>query len=268
MKKVSCVMPTYRRFNCVERSIAFFLAQETELDTELIIMNTDVDHPLELDDTFSDIEKNKIIIFNNNIDYLTKDHYASTGSIRRDAFTHATGELYITWDDDDIFLPWNIQQCYDGLKRTGLKAWKPSKSFSWMGGNEFPEIAGNYMEATVMLYSDEVNFRLESGPESLSWFDKLKDQKQLIEDEESIPAYCFYWKDDKQIGGHKQSGTLGHPNNFQLHMQTTVDYAKRKLSRRYLKDYKEVLTKFDSLLSNHSNKHLVNKYVKQGYYDV
>lgn len=266
--KVSCVMPTYRRFNCVERSITFFLAQETKLDKELIIMNTDVSNPLELDDSFSDEDRSKIIIFNNNIDYDTCEHYSSTGAIRRDAFAHATGEYYITWDDDDIFLPWNIQQCYDGLERTGLKAWKPDRSFSWVGGKDEPEIAGNYLEATVMLYSNEVSFRLESGPESLSWFDRLKDQKQLIEDPYSIPAYCFYWRDESDIGGHKQSGTFGHPNNFNLHMQSTKDYAKRKLTRKTLKDYKHILSKFDKLLDNHHNKDLVSKYVKTGYYDV
>jgi predicted class III extradiol MEMO1 family dioxygenase len=60
MPKVSCVMPTYRRFTCVERSIACFLAQETELETELIICNTDIEHPLELDDTFSEADKSRI----------------------------------------------------------------------------------------------------------------------------------------------------------------------------------------------------------------
>jgi glycosyltransferase involved in cell wall biosynthesis len=266
--KVSCVMPTYRRFNCVERSISFFLSQETELETELIILNTDVDHPLFLDETFSKNDLKKIIIINNNLDYFTKELYTNTGAIRRDAFTHATGEYYITWDDDDIFLPWNIQQCYDGLERTKLKAWKPDKSFAWLGGKDSPEITGNYLEASVMLYSNEVTFNLESGPESLSWFNRLKDDKQLIEDCYSIPSYCFYWKDNNETGGHKQSSTLSDPNNFFVHMDRTKDYAKSKLTRKNLNDYKDILIKFDELLFNHNHKNLVDKYVRMGYYNV
>jgi hypothetical protein len=60
MKKVSCVMTTYRRFTCVERSIACFLSQDYE-NTELIIYNTDDKHPLSLDDTFKDISVYGII---------------------------------------------------------------------------------------------------------------------------------------------------------------------------------------------------------------
>jgi len=254
-------MPTYRRFTCVERSIACFLSQKTELDTELIIMNTDVGHPLELDSTFSDLEKSKIKIFNNNIDFKTNSPYNNTGAIRRDAFTYATGEYYITWDDDDIFLPWNIQQCYEGLKRTGAKAWKPYRSFAWMGGNEYPTVDGNYFEATVMLYSSEVTFNLASGPESLSWFDRLKSEGQLIEDEYSIPAYCFYWNDDMHVGGQKQSSFTD--NTFAIHAVMTKDFAKKKLTRRNINEYSSILSKFsfDSL-----NQELVSKYVEKDYY--
>lgn len=83
MNKVSCVMPTYRRFTCVERSIACFLSQQTELETELIICNTDVENPLELDDTFTIEDKSKIKIYNTNIDLATGNLYNSTGAIRR-----------------------------------------------------------------------------------------------------------------------------------------------------------------------------------------
>lgn len=260
-------MPTYKRFTCVERSIACFLAQETELDKELIILNTDIQYPLSLDDTFSLEEKRMIKIINNNIDYHTGEVYTSTGAIRRDAFTHSSGEYYITWDDDDIFLPWNIKQCLDGLVRTGLRAWKPNYSFGWDGNMSQPSITGNYLEATVMLYSNEVSFNLETGPESLSWFNRLLDQKQLIEDDYSIPAYCFYWKDDPNIGGHKQSSFIGNVNNFTMHMQNTTDTAYKQLSRKYLKEYKDILKCFDKLLSDHKHQDLVKKYVRTGYYN-
>lgn len=270
MKKVSCVMRTYRRFNCVHRSIACFLAQKTELETELIIFNTDDMFPIELDDSFSAEEKNKIRIINNNIDYKTGLPYDNTGALTRDAFTHVNGDFFITWDDDDFFFPWNIQQCYDGLVRTGVKAWKPKRSFIWLNGdNTKPDFVGdNYVEASVMLHTDAVFFDLNTVNEHLAWYHKLDSEGQLFTDSYSIPAYCFNWKDTSEHGGHKQSGFLGHPNNFKMHKQNCVDIAKTKLTKKHLKDYGDRFKEFDFLIENCRSTHndLVEKYVEPNYY--
>jgi hypothetical protein len=148
MKKVSCVMTTYRRFTCVERSIALFLEQDYA-DTELIIYNTDVQYPLSLDETFS-VHAHKIKIINNNIDFETKKPYTNVGAIRRDVRLFADGDGYITWDDDDIFFPWNIRQCVDGILQSGKSAWKPYKSFMKQLGKP-PELYFNNLEASILV---------------------------------------------------------------------------------------------------------------------
>ena len=125
---ISCVMCTYRRFTCVERSIQFFLNQDYQGKAELIIYNTDIDYPLELS---QELKNKNIRIVNNNTDYLTRQPYNNVGSIRRDSLRHANGGYYICWDDDDIFLPWNIRQCIDGLKKhPEAWSWKPFRSMS------------------------------------------------------------------------------------------------------------------------------------------
>jgi len=236
---VSCIMPTWRRFNCVERAIAGFLAQQTSLDTELIILNTDIDNPLELA-----FEDTRITIINSNTDQVTGLDYTSTGAIRRDATARAQGELYMTWDDDDIYWPWHIEQCWQGLQRTGVRAWKPRESFMWW--RETPELAYNYLEATVMLYLNEATFNLESGPEGLSWFERLRSQGQLIEDTNSIPSYCFYWRDPAEQGGHKQSDntTWLQADLFHLHKSKCTDIATRKLLKKDLAEYKNIYQSF------------------------
>jgi glycosyltransferase involved in cell wall biosynthesis len=267
MAKVSCVMPTYRRFTCVERSIACFLAQETTLDTELIIYNTDVNHCLSLDQSFSTDELARIKIVNNNIDSKTGQEYSNTGAIRRDALTHATGNYYITWDDDDIFFPWNIEQCYHGLQRTGARAWKPYQSFIWTNSSR-PSLEYNYLEATAMIYIEEVTFDETTGPENLSWFNRLRDQGQLSEDPHSIPAYCFYWKDPPDVGGQKQSGYINHADNFSMHMEMTKDYATRPLTKRKLSHYRELFSVFDhefNMLPK-DKEELILQYVNPDYY--
>jgi|LakMenEpi03Aug12_release.lakeMendotaPanAssembly.Ray.scaffolds.fasta_scaffold212374_4 glycosyltransferase involved in cell wall biosynthesis len=265
MPKVSCVMPTYRRFNCVERSISCFLAQETELETELIICNTDVEYPLVLDDSFSYEDLLRIKIFNSNIDLNTGKPYKSTGAIRRDGVARSTGEYYITWDDDDIFLPWNIQQCYDGLVRTGKRAWKPKKSIMWWA--DAPKLEFNVLEATAMMYIAEATFDENSGPEGMSWYQRLINNNQISEDEDGIPGYCYYWKDPVEIGGHKQGNALdiNKPNNFELHMSRCVDHATRAFTKRNLSYYDDIISRmkfiFDDISKNKPDTYA--KYVNQ-----
>lgn len=260
MKKVSCVMTTYRRFTCVERSIAMFLAQDY-INTELIIYNTDIKYPLSLDDTFGDVE-DKIKIVNNNIDFITKKPYDNIGAIRRDARTFADGEGYITWDDDDIFFPWNIRQCVDGIQRSGKSAWKPYKSFIKYNGHE-PMLYFNNLEASILVKMsilDTYGFNTsKSGAEHLSWLDELSRQSDIAVDQHSIPGYCFYWSDIPEVGGHKQSNMTEfvREDNFQRHRLYTKDYAKRPFTRIQLEKYGEIFLPFIDKLKEYESSNIL-----------
>lgn len=257
MDIVSCVMTTYRRSTCVERSIAMFLAQDADIETELIIYNTDTKYPISLDDSFDDIG-NKIKIINNNIDFQTKQDYIGVGAIRRDAKMFATGNYYITWDDDDIFFPWNIRQCMDGIIRTGKSAWKPRFSFMKHFNHE-PTLAFNNMEASILVSMDAVNtlgFNMnKTGAEHLGWLDELLRLNDIGVDDYSIPGYCFYWSDPPEIAGHKQSNAseFVREDNFQRHKQFTTDYATRPLTRKLLSEYNNILSPFSSILSSYKD---------------
>ena len=255
--KVSCIMTTYRRFNCVERSISMFLAQKCNVKTELIIYNTDVENPLALDDTFREI--NNIKIINNNIDFETKKPYDNVGSIRRDALTFADGKYYICWDDDDLFFPWNIQQCIDGLIRTGKKAWKPKNSFM-MNTDKRPQLFFNNLEASFIIELESIRnigFNInKSGAEHLKWIEELETKNEVCVDDLSIPGYCFYWADDIKIGGHKQSNAdeFQKPDNFERHKLMTTDFADRKLTLKKINEYKEIFHPFIDLLEEFEGK--------------
>lgn len=245
---VSCVMPTYRRFSCVERSIACFLAQDYP-NRELIIYNTDIEHPLQLG-----FKTDCIRVFNSNLDDETGHPYINTGAIRRDALKHARGRLFISWDDDDIFFPWNIRQCYDGIREHRVKAWKPYYSFMKQRGTA-PVLSFNYMEASVLVDLQEVHeygFKAAAGPEHLNWFDGLSKRNQLLADVTAIPGYCFYWADPIEIAGHKQSdtSTFYNPSNFEIHKQRTTDSANgRVLQQRALYEFLELLDFIPALLA-------------------
>ena len=226
MGKVSFVCTTYRRFRCVERIVAQYQAQTYD-NKELIIFNTDERYPYELG-----FEDPSIIIVNNGVDYLTGAPYQNRGQICRDAVTHANGDYFMLADDDDIYLPWHIEQAVDGIKENGLDSWKPASSFFAAPGKI--ELCRNTMEASVIVKMDrirEIGFRSDlTGYEGLSWYTKLRDEGQLKEDEEMfVPSYCFNWSDPPEMAGHKQSGDIDNPENFENHKRASSDFATRPL---------------------------------------
>ena len=221
-------MTTYGRATCVERSVNMFLNQDYKGDTELIIFNTSPENPYILD-----FEDSRIKIVNNGFDYITKNAYNNVGAIRRDALTHATGTHYICWDDDDIFLPWNIRMCVEGLKTTNTKAWKPIKSFFALP-NEV-KLVQNTLEASVIVDIQEVReggFHMETGSEHLAWYTRLRNLGQLDENNtNSVPGYCFNWGDTGDIAPHKQSGDINNPNNFENHKTRSLDFPTKPIQK-------------------------------------
>lgn len=224
--KVSCVMCTYGRFQCVERSINFYIRQDYE-NKELIIFNT-APHPLYLSDKL--LERRDITIINQQIDLDTRKPFTNIGDVRKSSLNHTTGDLYICWDDDDIFLPFHISQSIDGLRKSGTLGWKPKKSyFSRNGGHTF-EYAENNMEASIIIdlsFVKENGFLKETGSEHLGWLDLLRKRNELtIEEVTPFESYCFNWGDS--FAPHKQSGNIGDPNNFENHKKASVDFGINK----------------------------------------
>jgi hypothetical protein len=262
MKKVSFVCTTYRRFTCVERIVAQYYAQSYP-NKELIIFNTDEEYPYSLG-----FEDNSIVVVNNNINYQSGFDYENRGQICRDAITHATGNYFMLADDDDIYLPWHIQQAVEGIEKLGTDAWKPEQSF--FAGHNGIQMVRNTLEASVIVKMNrirEIGFRSDlTGYEGLSWYTKLRDEKQLDElNPNYVPSYCFNWSDPSEVSGHKQSGDINNPNNFKNHKLASKDYAKRPLLKDTV-NLDEVYKKYyDYLRDNESqfNQEYYKRYASQ-----
>jgi hypothetical protein len=207
-----------------------FLSQDETCEKELIIYNTDTEYPLSLS---RELEDKGIVIINNNTNLLNGEDYSNVGDIRRDALLSSKGEYYICWDDDDIFLPWNIRQCLDGISGTNFWAWKPKISLFWQK-NKPPKLANNVMEASFISLSSKIKeigfLPHKGGGEHLSWFQTLSKEKKMKIEDDSIPGYCFNWSDSGIIAGHKQSGSIDRVDNFTFHKENTKDIATRPLS--------------------------------------
>ena len=268
MKKLSFVCTSYRRFTCVERIVAQFHAQ-TYPNKELIIFNTDEEYPYSLG-----FEDSSIIIVNNGINYQTGTPYENRGQICRDAITHATGDYFMLADDDDIYLPWHMQQAVDGIEANGMDAWKPEKSF--FATHSKVEMCMNTLEASVIVKMErirEIGFRSDiTGYEGLSWYTQLRDEKHLDEHNRYyVPSYCFNWSDPHEIAGHKQSGAIGSPNNFENHKEASIDYAKRPLEKLSEEKLRETYKPYYHFLRQHVEDfplELVSKYVPTQVFQV
>ena len=239
---VSFICTTYRSFYCVKRILAQFYAQ-TYPHKELIIFNTDMEFPYEML-----VNVSNVIIVNNDKDYQTGLPYTNRGQICRDAVTHASGEYFMLADDDDIYLPYHLEQAVKGIESNGMDAWKPEKSL--FATREEIKLVQNTLEASVIVKMNrirEIGFRSDiTGYEGLSWYTKLRDEGQLDENNKKyVPSYCFNWSDPTEIAGHKQSGDIDNPNNFNIHKEQSKDVAKYKLTpisrdeldKEYLKYY-------------------------------
>jgi glycosyltransferase involved in cell wall biosynthesis len=261
MKKVSFICTTYRRFYCVRRILSQFFAQ-TYPNKELIIFNTDEEYPyvLGIDDDPN------VIIINNSKDYLTGEPYKNRGQICRDAVTHATGDYFMLADDDDIYLPWHLKQAVEGIESNGKDAWKPEMSF--FATQSEIKIVKNTLEASVIVKMNrirEIGFRSDlTGYEGLSWYTKLRDENNLDEhNKEYLPSYCFNWGDPSEVAGHKQSGDIDNPDNFENHKKASGDYASAPLTPIFNSELEKVYQKYYDYIGNNLatfNIEFYNKY--------
>ena len=69
-----------------------------------------------------------------------------------------------------------------------------------------------------------------------------------------VPSYCFNWSDPHEIAGHKQSGSIGSPNNFENHKEASRDYALRPLQKLSKLELNEVYEKYYNWLVDNTDK--------------
>lgn len=233
LPKVSAIMCTYRRFECVERSVNFFINQ-TYPNKELIIFNTDTEYPYK--DTGCLLQPYNILIINNAKDFITNEPYNNVGAIRRDALKFASGKFVVTWDDDDVYMPYFMKQAVDRIEATGLPSSKPKYSMFHHGGKI--TFVQNTLEASVVAKIDliqEYGYDLHTGKEGLKWYTEMRDKGILNEnDENTIPSYCFDWGSGHTMKAeHKQSGDIDNPQNFENHKIMSKDIVCDRIIQIY-----------------------------------
>ena len=256
---VCAVMCTYGRFDIVRQSITMFLAQDYE-HKKLVIFNT-AERPLVLSPGLS--SRGDITVVNQNKKADGTD-FTCLGDVRNASLDHAEGDLYICWDDDDLFMPWHISQCvkwYANTERDVL-AWKPDVSYvSVNGGTSFKGVMGNSMEASFVVEMQNlkrIGFSTDrSGAEHVDggW---LSETKTADHDISPFESYGYVWGDER--APHKTSGHINDDNNFETHKDRSADFGDKPLEPKPLtifdKFFEAALAVWDNPeqheLSNHS----------------
>jgi hypothetical protein len=121
--KIDCLMGTYGRHSLVCESLACFLQQSLISNATLLIYNQ---HPVPLS-----FEHPRVRIVNEQL---------AAGPLRYIrqrmlALADPSAELIHFWEDDDLYLPWHLEDC---MKRIGDNAaWKPAKCWMSMRNTQF-----------------------------------------------------------------------------------------------------------------------------------
>jgi hypothetical protein len=190
--KVSCLMATYGRYTKVCEALTCFLKQTYD-NRELIILNT---HPDPLRSKHPKVQ------------ILNERRYRSLGQCRERLLDFASGEFCRTWDDDDLYLPWAIEEGVKQLaERPEVAAWKPARS--WFMTPATIELAGNAMEASITCRTKVARrwgYRHGQGDEHAQLLHGISAAGGLAQTEtKHWASYVYRWG----FGLHHASGSLG-----------------------------------------------------------
>ena len=139
--KIDCLMGTYGRYGLVCESLACFLQQSAMSDATLLIYNQ---HPEPLV-----FDHPRVRIVNE------PGRHASLRHIRQRMHELAdpSADLIHWWDDDDLYLPWHLQDCLDHIG--DRVAWKPASSWLSKANTRFT-LSQNRFEGSWIFRSDHL----------------------------------------------------------------------------------------------------------------
>jgi glycosyltransferase involved in cell wall biosynthesis len=219
MLKVCLLTCTKNRHIQLERVVRFVLNQTYSNWVHLIYNNSQSE--LKLD---TSLPTDKFILVNNFLNLTTGKPYKTLGEIYNDAITFIPKDVDLVnfMDDDDIYLPNHVEEGVKGYIRSGLKAYKPKKSYFKHGKGI--DLMDNVLEPSIFIQAShikEYGFGDESVAHHHKWLRPLELQSQIISDKDGVPTYICDWS--QEIPTYKTSGNPSNPRNFEVYSEYTRD---------------------------------------------
>lgn len=106
LPKVSCVCPTFARAYLLEEAIESFLRQDYQGEKELIVCNDFNRQTFSLKNPLDNVKIINLPERTNNL-----------GEKRNKTYSYATGDVFLTWGDDDIHLPSRISRMVGAMNK-------------------------------------------------------------------------------------------------------------------------------------------------------
>jgi len=151
---VTCLCPTYGRFECLRLSLACFLAQDYPGEKRLLILN-DAPVPLSVDTGNWSLVTGRgpsVTVVN------SPCRFGSLGEKRQALLEASSTELAAHWDDDDLYLPWHLTRSVEALQALDVGAVKSAGGWYMKGRAPALEVRGpchNVFEGTMVFRREE-----------------------------------------------------------------------------------------------------------------
>jgi hypothetical protein len=180
--KIDCLMGTYGRYGLACEALACFLQQTQISQATLLIYNQ---HPVPL---HFDHPRVRVV---NEVPPAVSLRYIRKRMVE---LVDASADLIHWWDDDDLYLPWHLDDCLAQIKDN--VAWKPASSWISRGNTEFL-LNKNRFEGSWVLRADYVKAApLDTHPNypDLPVFRQTEDAKLLATTElGGRTSYIYRW---------------------------------------------------------------------------
>jgi hypothetical protein len=121
--KVDCLMGTYGRYRVASEALACFL-QQTEISNATLLIYNQHPQPLLFDHP-------RVRVVNEAVSYSSLRQIRQ----RMHELADPAADLIHWWDDDDLYLPWHLEDC---MRNIGDNvAWKPASSWFLEGDEQY-----------------------------------------------------------------------------------------------------------------------------------
>jgi hypothetical protein len=190
--KIDCLMGTYGRNLVASEALACFLQQSAAAESTLLIYNQ---HPVPLSCTCP-----RVRVVNET------PPVAALRFIRQRMLelADASADLIHWWDDDDLYLPWHLQDCLENIG--DQPAWKPQSSWVSRRNVEFSRGA-NRFEGSWVFRADYVKAApVHTHPNYTDHpvFMQTQEAKLLATTELKALTSYIYRREIEHVGGYVQ----------------------------------------------------------------
>lgn len=231
--KVSCICPTFGRAYLLEEAVESFHRQDYPGEKELIICN---DFTMqEIAYTHPDVKVINLV-----------ERCPTLGHKRNVAYSHATGDLFLTWGDDDIHLPSRISRMVKATKSFDSEFVYEGPYFILYGGKMYRErgrTSGAHIITKDLFYRAGTIPEINSGEDqAFNTKVKLCLKKELpvcIEEPQFLYRYSTNRVHVSQYGEDKRDKKSG----YEIVLDMAKEYVNKGLEPSGLYELKPKWTK-------------------------